>query len=219
MSLSCVNVVKSYPGLAVLRGVNLQVDDSETVAIRGASGTGKSTLLQCLGLLDRADSGTITIGDTRIDQASASTRSRLRARKIGFVFQAFHLLPDFNVLENIVMSARAAGLPLAKAQADALTLLDRVGIADKASQSIGVLSGGERSRVALCRALLTKPSVLLADEPTGNLDPGTASLVLQQMLDLAQANHTSVIIVTHDHHIADRCDRSLVLRDGLLSNA
>jgi lipoprotein-releasing system ATP-binding protein len=219
LGIACSAVVRGYPGQEVLRGVDLAVSSGETVAIQGASGTGKSTLLHCLGLLDRPDSGTIHLADQRVDHLRGAARSRVRSRRIGFVFQAFHLLPDFSVIENIVMAARVAGLPLGTAQVEAQRLLERVGIADKANKRVTTLSGGERSRVALCRALLNRPAALLADEPTGNLDPATASVVLQTLLDLARDHRASVIIVTHDAAVAGRCDRQLVLRDGLLSPA
>lgn len=214
--LSCTGLTKAYPDQEVLRGVDLAVEAGTTAAIRGASGTGKSTLLHCLGLLDRPDGGSITIAGTRVDHLRGAARSTLRARTIGFVFQAFHLLPDFNVLENVLMAARAAELPLGPATVAAGRLLERLGIANKAKQPVTTLSGGERSRVAFCRALLNRPAVLLADEPTGSLDPATAALVLQELLDLARDHKTCVIMVTHDAGIAARCDREYHLRNGKL---
>ena len=209
-------LTKGYPGLSVLRDLELSVRAGETVAIRGASGTGKSTLLHCLGLLDRADSGTITLRGQRIDDLRGDARSLARARSLGFVFQAFHLLPEFTVLENVLMAARTAGTSLDQARLRAGELLERVGLAGYQPRDVRTLSGGERQRVALCRALLNRPALLLADEPTGNLDPATAAVVLDQILDLARSDGSSVILVTHDPAIAARADRTLALQDGRL---
>jgi ABC-type lipoprotein export system ATPase subunit len=209
-------LTRSYPGLEVLRGLDLAVAAHEVVAIRGASGTGKSTLLHCLGLLDLPDDGGIVLDGVELTNASAKERARLRAGKIGFVFQAFNLLSEFTVLENVVMSARTADLPLGPARARAAELLGRVGLGERAASPIHQLSGGERQRVALCRALLPQPQLLLADEPTGNLDPATAAVVLHQLLDLARSGGSSVVMVTHDAAIAQQADRVLVLRDGRL---
>ncbi len=217
--LAVKNLCKGYPGLPVLKDLELAVNAGEVVAIRGASGTGKSTLLHCLGLLDRPDSGSITLDGTELANLRGSARSAMRAKRIGFVFQAFHLLPEFNVLENVLMSARTAGLPLTAATERAKELLSSVGIADRTHQDVRTLSGGERQRVALCRALLPGPQLLLADEPTGNLDPATAETVLDQLLKLARQSQASVIIVTHDATIAERADRRLVLTQGALSAA
>ena len=217
--LSVKKLCKHYPGLPVLTDLNISVAAGEVVAIRGASGTGKSTLLHCLGLLDRPDSGSMTLDNVELATLSGDARSAARAKRIGFVFQAFHLLPEFNVLENVLMSARTARLPLAAATERARTLLTAVGLHDRLAQDVRTLSGGERQRVALCRALLPGPQLLLADEPTGNLDPATASVVLDQMLNLARESQASVIIVTHDQAIAERADRRLVLSGGALKEA
>jgi ABC-type lipoprotein export system ATPase subunit len=209
-------VSKAYPGLIVLKYLRLEVDAGEVVAIRGASGTGKSTLLHCLGLLDRPDHGSIKLDGDELTTLRDNARSRARAKRIGFVFQAFHLLPEFTLLENVLMTARTAGLPLGAAETRARDLLNRLGLGDRVRQDVRTLSGGERQRVALCRALLPQPQLLLADEPTGNLDPATAAVVLDQLLDLARQAQASVVIVTHDATIAVRADRRLTLRDGCL---
>jgi ABC-type lipoprotein export system ATPase subunit len=216
MRLAARNVSKSYPGLEVLRGLDLEVEAGEVVAIRGASGTGKSTLLHCLGLLDRPDEGEIALDGVGFGRMGTWERALMRARHIGFVFQAFNLLPEFDVAENVLMSARTANLPLGPARARAHDLLERVGLGSRGASAITTLSGGERQRVALCRALLTRPTLLLADEPTGNLDPATAAVVLHQLLDLARSDGSSVIIVTHDPAIADQAGRRLELREGKL---
>lgn len=207
---------KSYPGLDVLNGLDLTVAAGEVVAIRGASGTGKSTLLHCLGLLDRPDAGSIRLDDHDLTGLTGDARARQRARAIGFVFQAFHLLPEFNVGENVLMSARTANLPLAAAEIRARELLTRVGLGDRMHSEVRTLSGGERQRVALCRALLPTPALLLADEPTGNLDPVTAAVVLDQLIGLARSERSAVVIVTHDPAIAARADRRLTLSGGRL---
>ena len=141
----------------------------------------------------------------------------MRARRIGFVFQAFNLLPEFDVTENVLMAARAARSPLTEASHRARELLERIGLGDRRHQDVRTLSGGERQRVALCRALLNQPKLLLADEPTGNLDPATATVVLEQMLDLARSHGSSVVIVTHDPAVARRADRTLELSEGRLA--
>jgi ABC-type lipoprotein export system ATPase subunit len=215
--LQVSGLIKSYPGLDVLRGLDLAVAAGEVVAIRGQSGTGKSTLLHCLGLLDRPDAGSIRIEGEEVTGRSPAATARIRATRIGFVFQAFHLLPEFTTRENVLMAARTAGLPLSAASARADALLDCVGLGARSTADVRTLSGGERQRVALCRALLTSPAVLLADEPTGNLDPVTAAVVLEQVLGLARADRAAVVLVTHDPAIAARADRRLELTAGRLS--
>ncbi len=216
MRLVAHELRRSYPGLEVLAGLELEVAAGEVVAIRGASGTGKSTLLHCLGLLDQPDRGTIDLDGERMTSLPPVQRALARASRIGFVFQAFNLLPEFSVIENVLMTARTArqGLPAARERAQ--ELLERVGLGTRAHSAVGTLSGGERQRVALCRALLPRPALLLADEPTGNLDPATAAVVLHQLLDLARSNGSSVVIVTHDTAVADQTDRRLELRGGIL---
>jgi lipoprotein-releasing system ATP-binding protein len=210
---------KGYPGLQVLDGLDLTVQAGEVVAIHGASGTGKSTLLHCLGLLDRPDEGSLALDGIEVTGLNERSRARMRADCIGFVFQAFHLLPEFSVLENVLMAARTARRDLALAAARAGELLTAVGLAGRQDSPIHTLSGGERQRVALCRALVTRPQLLLADEPTGNLDPATAGVVLEQLIELAKRDGSSVVIVTHDAAIAARCDRRLELRAGRLQPA
>ena len=210
---------KGYPGLQVLDGLDLTVQAGEVVAIHGASGTGKSTLLHCLGLLDRPDEGSLALDGIEVTGLNERSRARMRADCIGFVFQAFHLLPEFSVLENVLMAARTARRDLALAAARAGELLTAVGLAGRQDSPIHTLSGGERQRVALCRALVTRPQLLLADEPTGTLDPATAGVVLEQLIELAKRDGSSVVIVTHDAAIAARCDRRLELRAGRLQPA
>jgi ABC-type lipoprotein export system ATPase subunit len=216
LRLTVTGLSKSYPGLSVLNGADLAVAEGEIIAVRGASGTGKSTLLHCLGLIDRPDAGSIVLDGEDLTALSDAARARVRASRIGFVFQGFHLLPEFNALENVLMAARCAGLDLKVATQRAEGLLDEVGLSARRTADVRTLSGGERQRVALCRALLTRPRLLLADEPTGNLDPATAAVVLDQLLALAREQGASVVLVTHDDSIAAHAHRRLVLRDGTL---
>jgi lipoprotein-releasing system ATP-binding protein len=217
--IAATGLGKAYGTLKVLGDLELTVPIGEVVAILGTSGSGKSTLLHCLGLLDRPDTGTLLLDGRDVGTLGQAERTRLRASHIGFVFQAFNLLSEFSVVENVLMSARAAGLDLGAARARAHDLLTVVGLETRHASRIATLSGGERQRIALCRALITRPHLLLADEPTGNLDPTTASVVLTQLIDLARRDSSSVIIVTHDAAVAERCDRRLELRDGRLRTA
>jgi ABC-type lipoprotein export system ATPase subunit len=215
MRLVATGLRKAYPGLSVLAGADLTADAGQVVAVRGASGTGKSTLLHCLGLIDRPDAGSIRLDGDELTGLGPSQRARVRATRIAFVFQAFHLLPDFSLLENVLMAARTAGLPLGPARARARELLERVGLAGR-DGDVRTLSGGERQRVALCRALLPRPALLLADEPTGNLDPATAAVVLGELIRLARAEQATVVLVTHDAEVAAQADRRLHLVGGQL---
>ena len=208
---------KAYLGLKVLDGLSLRVEAGEAVAIRGSSGTGKSTLLNCIGLLDRPDSGDIVFDGKTVSQLNKGERGLIRAQQLGFVFQAFHLLPEFNVIENILLAARCANKSVQAWHQRAEHLLERIGLSQRKQADVHILSGGERQRVALCRALLLSPPLLLADEPTGNLDPQTASLVLDHLMELVHDEQASLILVTHDPAIAERCDRQLALSDGKLS--
>ncbi len=215
--LTVTGLRKAYPGLTVLDSVELRADVGEVIAVRGASGTGKSTLLHLLGLLDRPDAGQIVLDNEDVCTLSEARRTSVRARRVGFVFQAFHLLTDFTLRENVLMSARTAGLDLAAAARRTDELLTRIGLAGR-DGDVRTLSGGERQRVALCRALLPRPGLLLADEPTGNLDPATAETVLGEIIGLAKAEGSAVIMVTHDPAVAARADRTLELRAGRLQD-
>lgn len=214
--LTVTGLSKAYPGLTVLDSLELRLAPGEVVAVRGASGTGKSTLLHLLGLLDHADAGQIVLDNEDLSALSETRRTAIRATRIGFVFQAFHLLADFTLRENVLMSGRTAGMDPAKARSRAAELLARIGLAGR-DGDVRVLSGGERQRVALCRALLPRPSLLLADEPTGNLDPATAETVLGEIIGLAKAEGSAVVMVTHDPMVAARADRTLELKQGRLA--
>jgi lipoprotein-releasing system ATP-binding protein len=202
--------------LEVLHGLDLSVEQGEMVAIVGASGVGKSTLLHLLGGLDPFDGGTIRIGDALINQMDDAARVRFRNRHVGFVFQFHHLLPEFTAFENVEMPLRIGGFPPAERQARAQALLDRVGLADRVGHRPGALSGGEQQRVAVARALVSRPSLLLADEPTGNLDEATAGELHQLIRDMHREHGLTSIIVTHNPVLAALCDRVERLEVGRL---
>jgi len=213
-------IVKAYATatgpLEVLRGADLDVSQGEMVAIVGASGVGKSSLLHVLGGLDAFEAGTVSIGGADIHVMTDEARVRYRNRHVGFVFQFHHLLPEFTALENVEMPLRIAGTPAAERRARAQELLARVGLADRATHRPAALSGGEQQRVAIARALVARPTVLLADEPTGNLDEATAA-DLHRLLKAMHAEHgLTSVIVTHNPILAAACDRVLRLEGGRL---
>ena len=205
--------------LEVLRDVELQIRPAERVAIVGASGSGKTTLLQILGGLDRPDDGEVYVGGEAMNGGGETLRGELRNRYIGFVYQFHHLLPEFTAQENVAMPLLIRREPKAAALEKAAQLLDRVGLGERLTHKPGELSGGERQRAAVARALITRPKLVLADEPTGNLDAGNGEHVLSLMLELNRELNTSLVIVTHDQSIADRMDRVLVLENKRLRSA
>lgn len=221
--LECRNVSRRFnegaSTLEVLRGVNLRVQPAERVAIIGASGSGKTTLLQIMGGLDDPNEGEVRVDGKPMHGADEATKGDLRNRYIGFVYQFHHLLPEFTAEENVAMPLliRRESKPVALEQAR--KLLGRVGLGERLTHKPGELSGGERQRAAVARALITQPRLVLADEPTGNLDSGNGEHVLKLMLELNQELKTSLVIVTHDHSIAARMDRILVLEDGALRDS
>ena len=218
--LECRNVVREFregaSTLQVLRGVNLAVQPAERVAIIGASGSGKTTLLQIMGGLDEPTEGGVLINGAAMHGTTEAQKGELRNRYVGFVYQFHHLLPEFTAEENVAMPLLIRREPKPAALAEARELLGRVGLGERLTHKPGELSGGERQRAAVARALITRPQLVLADEPTGNLDSGNGEHVLGLMLELNQELKTSLVIVTHDHAIAARKDRILVLEDGVL---
>ncbi|WP_170395610.1 MULTISPECIES: ABC transporter ATP-binding protein [Ruegeria] len=209
--------LKGTPGeVQVLRGADLELHAGEAVALVAPSGAGKSTLLHIAGLLDTPDDGSVEIAGQNVKGKGDRTRTALRRQDVGFVYQFHHLLPEFTALENITLPQLANGVSEAAAQARAKSLLDRVGVAPRADHRPAALSGGEQQRVAFCRALANKPRVLLADEPTGNLDPETSDQVFDALMALVRDEGLSALIATHNMELAARMDRKLRLEGGVL---
>jgi lipoprotein-releasing system ATP-binding protein len=216
-------LIKSYQvgsqAIHVLRGLDLEVETGEMVAIVGASGVGKSTLLHLLGGLDRADSGTIRIGDGDVTRLPDAELVAFRNRHVGFVFQFHHLLPEFSALENAEMPLRIARVPATEGRPRARRLLERVGLGDRLDHRPGMLSGGEQQRVAVARALVMRPTLLLADEPTGDLDEETADTLHGLLRDMHAEFGLTSVIATHNPRLAAACDRTLRLEGGRLRPA
>jgi putative ABC transport system ATP-binding protein len=212
-------LARSYPGVPpvhALRPIDLTVAHGEYLAVTGPSGSGKSTLLNLLGLLDRATAGRLEIDGRDVAGLGERERTALRARRIGFVFQAFHLLAHRSAVENVALGQLYCRVPAAQRERNALDALDRVGLGHRAHAAPTTLSGGERQRVAIARALINRPGLLLCDEPTGNLDSATAAVVLD-LLDELNASGQSVIVITHAPEVAGRAHRAIHLRDGMLT--
>lgn len=218
--LQALAIHKSYQQgadeLQILDRCELEVRAGERVAILGRSGSGKSTLLHLLAGLDDVDSGDVIVAGESLSKANAAGRAAIRARSMGFVYQAHHLLPEFSALENVAMPLRLQGASGGSASSAAAEMLDQVGLADRLKHRPSALSGGERQRVAVARALVAKPAVVLADEPTGNLDADNAQSVFDLMCSLSEVTGTAFVIVTHDETLAQRLDRALLLEQGRL---
>ncbi len=212
--IQATNIVKSFGDLEVLRGVDLTVDAGEIVSIVGASGAGKTTLLQIIGTLDLPDEGTISIDGMSTSGMSRSDLSAFRNKHLGFVFQFHRLLPEFNALENVMMPAWIAGTSDAKGRLRATELLQELGMGHRMEHNPSELSGGEQQRVAVARALMNGPRVLLADEPSGNLDSENAALLHDLFFDLRDRLGQTIVLVTHNEQLAQRADRVLRMEDG-----
>jgi lipoprotein-releasing system ATP-binding protein len=217
------NLTKTYKdstrNIEVLKGVDLDLEKGETIAVIGASGTGKSTLLHLLGALERPNDGTLLYqGDNVFDHTDLQL-AEFRNKTIGFVFQFHHLLPEFTALENAIMPGMIRGINKSKLMEQGKELLVKVGLEKRFDHKIGELSGGEQQRVALARAIIMKPALLLADEPTGNLDPKTGDKVFELIQEMNQDFDLTTVMVTHNHQLAKKMDRCLVLRDGKLEPA
>ena len=218
--LSANQINKSYQvgtqRLVVLRDLDLAVEPGEMVAVVGASGVGKSTLLHLLGGLDRSDSGSVIVGDTDLGTMPDDALTAFRNKHVGFVFQFHHLLPEFTALENAEMPLRIARVQPAESKRRAEAVLQRLGLADRLTHRPSMLSGGEQQRVAVARALVTEPAVLLADEPTGDLDERTAEALHALLREMHRERHLSSVIATHNMHLASQCDRVFRLEGGRL---
>lgn len=207
---------KSFGSLQVLKGIDLKIDKGEVVSIVGPSGAGKTTLLQIIGTLDRADSGTVVVDGVDTNGMNARRLAEFRNRHIGFVFQFHQLLPEFTAVENIMIPAYIAGMSTKDARRRAEELLDFMGLTDRANHKPNELSGGEKQRVAVARALVNNPAVILADEPSGSLDSKNKAELHQLFFDLRDRFGQTFVIVTHDEQLASITDRTIKMRDGLL---
>lgn len=218
--LKCEKVVKKYDdgalSVQVLNGLDLEVSQGQSVSIIGSSGSGKSTLLHILGGLDRPSEGRVVLMGSDLGQLNQKQLGHLRNQYLGFVYQFHHLLPEFSALENVMMPLLIGKKPKAEAEAQAVAMLEKVGLAQRVLHRPSELSGGERQRAAIARALVTRPKCLLADEPTGNLDRRNARHVLDMMLELQAELDTALVVVTHDDELAQRFGRVLVMQDGSL---
>ena len=211
-------ITKSFGSLQVLKGIDLHIDKGEVVSIVGPSGAGKTTLLQIIGTLDKPDSGDIIIDGTDVRKLGAKKLSEFRNRRIGFVFQFHQLLPEFTAVENVMLPAFIAGMSKSEAKKRAMELLDFMGLSDRADHRPNELSGGEKQRVAVARALVNRPAVILADEPSGSLDSKNKDELHRLFFDLRDRTGQTFVIVTHDESLAKITDRTIEMKDGMLES-
>lgn len=214
--LQAKGIQKKYGDLSVLRGIDLEINHGEVVSIVGSSGAGKTTLLQILGTLDKPDTGEVLLNGVNPFHLSAKELAAFRNQNIGFIFQFHQLLPEFTALENVLMPALIAGKNKAEAEERGVELLKHLGLADRIKHQPAALSGGEQQRVAVARALMNKPQIIFADEPSGNLDSKNAAELHQLFFDLRDEFNQTFVIVTHNQSLAEKADRSIVMADGLL---
>lgn len=216
--LSAKGIFKAYGSLPILKGIDLEIQESEVVSIVGSSGAGKTTLLQILGTLDSPDKGELMINGINPFQLSSNDLSRFRNKQIGFIFQFHQLLPEFTALENVCMPAMIGGESLQTAQIHAFKLLERLGVKERAEHKPAELSGGEQQRIAVCRALMNNPTIIFADEPSGNLDSQNSESLHRLFFELRDELGCSFVIVTHNEKLANMADRKLTMRDGLIES-
>ncbi|PZP52234.1 MAG: lipoprotein-releasing system ATP-binding protein LolD [Pseudopedobacter saltans] len=216
--LKATNIHKKYGDLEVLKGVSLEINKGEIVSIVGSSGAGKSTLLHILGTLDMADAGKISLENQQVNQLKGKKLAHFRNTNIGFVFQFHHLLPEFTALENVCIPGWLAGKKKSEVEADAVRLLEKLGLSDKIENKPGQLSGGQQQRVAVARALINQPAIVFADEPTGNLDSQNAKDLHDLFVQLRNDFNQTFLIVTHNEELASMSDRVLHMKDGLIEN-
>ena len=210
------NINKSFGNLEVLKGINLEIEPKEIVSIMGASGAGKTTLLQIIGTLDKADKGEILINGTDVSTLKEQELSKFRNENIGFIFQFHQLLPEFTALENIQIPALIAGTSFKEAEIEAKKILDFLKLSNRAKHKPSELSGGEKQRIAIARALINKPKVILADEPTGSLDTQNKEELHRLFFDLRNEFGQTFVIVTHDESLAKLCERTIYMKDGII---
>jgi lipoprotein-releasing system ATP-binding protein len=216
--LKATGIIKNYGSLPVLKGVDINIQKGEIVSIIGSSGAGKSTLLHILGTLDKAEQGTITLEDEKVNQLTGKKLAAFRNKHIGFVFQFHHLLPEFTALENVCIPGWIAGRKKKEVTEQAIELLATLGLSARLENKPNQLSGGEQQRVAVARALINSPSIIMADEPTGNLDSKNAKELHQLFIDLRKNFNQTFLIVTHNEELAQMSDRTLHMKDGLIVN-
>ena len=209
-------IKKSYGSLKVLKGIDLEISKGEIISVVGASGAGKTTLLHIIGTLDKADEGTVSINNIHLNKLNDKELSAFRNKSIGFVFQFHHLLPEFTALENVSIPGFIGDRPTSEVTAKARELLGMLGLSDRLEHKPGQLSGGEQQRVAVARSLINNPAVVLADEPTGNLDSHTSDELHQLFFELRNKLNQTFVIVTHNNELANMADRKLTMKDGLI---